>query len=101
MWLFWLLLAWVVVETALAVGIGAAIGVADRNTLAGAVRVHSNAITAGLRPLIGCRLVVDAPLPLAATVVPIRADLRSLNVAVAGAMLLGEALRQTDGWPAA
>ncbi|WP_028965095.1 tRNA (cytidine(34)-2'-O)-methyltransferase [Sphingomonas phyllosphaerae] len=33
--------------------------------------------------------------------VPMRAGLRSLNVAVAGAMLLGEALRQTDGWPAA
>lgn len=32
--------------------------------------------------------------------VPMRAGLRSLNVAVAGAMLLGEALRQTDGWPA-
>ncbi|MCD0389261.1 hypothetical protein LQH03_20025, partial [Acinetobacter baumannii] len=36
-----------------------AIGVADRNTLAGVVRVHSNAKTAGLRPLIGCRLVVQ------------------------------------------
>jgi tRNA (cytidine/uridine-2'-O-)-methyltransferase len=33
--------------------------------------------------------------------VPMRAGLRSLNVAVAGAMLLGEALRQTEGWPAA
>lgn len=32
--------------------------------------------------------------------VPMRAGLRSLNVAVAGAMLLGEALRQTDLWPA-
>ncbi|WP_294198707.1 tRNA (cytidine(34)-2'-O)-methyltransferase [uncultured Sphingomonas sp.] len=31
--------------------------------------------------------------------VPMRAGLRSLNVAVAGAMLLGEALRQTEGWP--
>ncbi|UUR07122.1 error-prone DNA polymerase [Sphingomonas glaciei] len=36
-----------------------AIGVADRNTLAGVVRIHSNAKTAGLKPLIGCRLVVD------------------------------------------
>ena len=36
-----------------------AIGVADRNTLAGVVRVHSNAKTAGLTPLIGCRLVVE------------------------------------------
>jgi error-prone DNA polymerase len=36
-----------------------AIGVADRNTLAGVVRVHSNSKTAGLRPLIGCRLVVS------------------------------------------
>ncbi|MFK3888689.1 tRNA (cytidine(34)-2'-O)-methyltransferase [Sphingomonas sp. NPDC079357] len=32
--------------------------------------------------------------------VPMRGGLRSLNVAVAGAILLGEALRQTDGWPA-
>ena len=31
---------------------------------------------------------------------PMRAGLRSLNVAVAGAMVLAEALRQTDGWPA-
>jgi tRNA (cytidine/uridine-2'-O-)-methyltransferase len=33
--------------------------------------------------------------------VPMRSGLRSLNVAVAGAMLLGEALRQTEGWPTA
>lgn len=32
-------------------------------------------------------------------VVPIRAELRSLNVAVAGAIVLGEALRQTSGFP--
>ncbi|WP_265587608.1 error-prone DNA polymerase [Sphingomicrobium arenosum] len=39
-----------------------AIGVADRDTLAGVVRVHSAAKAAGLRPLIGCRLCpVDAP----------------------------------------
>lgn len=31
--------------------------------------------------------------------IPMRAGLRSLNVAVAAAMLLGEALRQTDGFP--
>lgn len=31
--------------------------------------------------------------------VPIRAQARSLNVAVAAAMVLGEALRQTAGWP--
>jgi tRNA (cytidine/uridine-2'-O-)-methyltransferase len=30
--------------------------------------------------------------------IPIRSDLRSLNVAVAAAMVLGEALRQTDGF---
>ena len=29
---------------------------------------------------------------------PMRAGLRSLNVAVAGAIVLGEALRQTGGW---
>ena len=32
-------------------------------------------------------------------VVPIRRELRSLNVAVAGAIALGEALRQTSGFP--
>jgi len=33
-----------------------AIGIADRNTLAGVVRMHSAAKGAGLKPLIGCRL---------------------------------------------
>jgi tRNA (cytidine/uridine-2'-O-)-methyltransferase len=33
--------------------------------------------------------------------IPMRAGLRSLNVAVAAAMVLGEALRQTDGFSAA
>ncbi|MEQ9608520.1 MAG: tRNA (cytidine(34)-2'-O)-methyltransferase [Kiloniellaceae bacterium] len=33
-------------------------------------------------------------------VIPLRADCRSLNVAQAGAMALGEALRQTGGFPA-
>jgi error-prone DNA polymerase len=42
------------------------IGVADRNTLAGVVRVHGAAKGAGLRPLIGCRLdLQDAPSLLA------------------------------------
>lgn len=31
--------------------------------------------------------------------IPLRPGLRSLNVAVAGAMILGEALRQTGGFP--
>lgn len=31
--------------------------------------------------------------------IPMQAGLRSLNVAVAGGIVLGEALRQTDGWP--
>jgi tRNA (cytidine/uridine-2'-O-)-methyltransferase len=31
--------------------------------------------------------------------VPMRAGLRSLNVALAAAMVLGEALRQTQGFP--
>jgi tRNA (cytidine/uridine-2'-O-)-methyltransferase len=31
--------------------------------------------------------------------IPMRSGLRSLNVAVAAAMVLGEALRQTDGFP--
>lgn len=30
--------------------------------------------------------------------IPIRKDLRSLNIAIAAAMVLGEALRQTDGF---
>jgi tRNA (cytidine/uridine-2'-O-)-methyltransferase len=33
--------------------------------------------------------------------VPMRPEFRSLNVAVAGAIVLGEALRQTDGFPKA
>jgi tRNA (cytidine/uridine-2'-O-)-methyltransferase len=33
-------------------------------------------------------------------VIPIRSGLRSLNVAVAGAMAIGEALRQSGGFPA-
>jgi len=37
----------------------------------------------------------------ARVVVPIRPDLRSLNVAVCAAMILGEALRQTEGFPGA
>src|SRR5438045_970519 len=32
------------------------IGIADRNTLAGVVRMHSACANAGIRPLIGCRL---------------------------------------------
>jgi tRNA (cytidine/uridine-2'-O-)-methyltransferase len=31
--------------------------------------------------------------------IPIKPSLRSLNVAVAAAIVLGEALRQTNGWP--
>ncbi|MEO6255402.1 MAG: PHP domain-containing protein, partial [Sphingomicrobium sp.] len=43
-----------------------AIGIADRNSLAGVVRLHSAAKGAGLRPLIGCRLdLTDAPSLLA------------------------------------
>jgi error-prone DNA polymerase len=43
-----------------------AIGIADRNTLAGVVRMHSACTTAGIRPLIGCRLdLEDAPSLLA------------------------------------
>lgn len=36
----------------------------------------------------------------ARVVIPIRTGLRSLNIAVAAAMALGEALRQIDGFPA-
>ena len=43
-----------------------AIGIADRNTLAGVVRMHSACDVAGLKPLIGCRLdLTDAPSLLA------------------------------------
>lgn len=39
-----------------------AIGIADHNTLAGVVRLHSEAKEANIRPVIGCRLnFVDAP----------------------------------------
>src|SRR5437764_10118401 len=42
------------------------IGIADRNTLAGVVRMHGAAREAGLKPLIGCRLdLTDAPSLLA------------------------------------
>src|SRR5436189_3815977 len=41
--------------TALSHGMDA-IGIADRNTLAGVVRMHSACHGAGLKPLIGCRL---------------------------------------------
>ena len=37
----------------------------------------------------------------ARVVIPMQAGLRSLNVAVSAAMILGEALRQTDSFPAA
>ncbi|MFL6752326.1 MAG: PHP domain-containing protein, partial [Sphingomicrobium sp.] len=53
------------VLTALGHGMDA-IGIADRNTLAGVVRMHSACKGAGLRPLIGCRLdLTDAPSLLA------------------------------------
>src|SRR3954465_14604961 len=53
------------VLTALSHGVDA-IGIADRNTLAGVVRMHSAAKEAGLKPLIGCRLnLTDAPSLLA------------------------------------
>ncbi|HVG48801.1 MAG TPA: error-prone DNA polymerase, partial [Rubellimicrobium sp.] len=45
------------VTTAYSLGYDA-IGVADRNTLAGVVRVHAEARTARMRPVIGCRLVL-------------------------------------------
>ncbi len=51
--------------TALKLGYDA-IGVADRNTLSGVVRMHSACEGAGLKPLIGCRLDInDAPSLLA------------------------------------
>src|SRR3954451_23372128 len=53
------------VMTALPLGYDA-IGIADRNTLAGVVRMHSACKEAGLKPLIGCRLdLMDAPSLLA------------------------------------
>ena len=53
------------VMTALSQGYDA-IGISDRNTLAGVVRMHSACTGAGLRPLIGCRLdLTDAPSLLA------------------------------------
>jgi error-prone DNA polymerase len=53
------------VLTALSHGMDA-IGIADHNTLAGVVRMHSACKDAGLKPLIGCRLdLTDAPSLLA------------------------------------
>src|SRR5215213_2097963 len=53
------------VMTALPLGYDA-IGIADRNTLSGVVRMHSACETAGIKPLIGCRLdLTDAPSLLA------------------------------------
>src|SRR5947209_8585721 len=53
------------VLTALELGMHS-IGIADRNTLAGVVRMHSACKEAGLKPLIGCRLdLTDAPSLLA------------------------------------
>src|SRR4051794_11502708 len=43
-----------------------AIGIADRNTLAGVVRMHSACKEAGLKPLIGCRLDLTDALSLLA-----------------------------------
>ena len=43
-----------------------AIGVADRNSMAGVVRVHAEARTARMRPLIGTRIVLDCGLELLA-----------------------------------
>ena len=49
------------VLTALGLGMDS-IGITDRNTLAGVVRMHSACMGAGIRPLIGCRLdLTDAP----------------------------------------
>jgi error-prone DNA polymerase len=49
------------VLTALPLGYDA-IGIADRNTLAGVVRMHSACKGVGIKPLIGCRLdLTDAP----------------------------------------
>ena len=54
---------------ALALGMDS-IGVADRNTLAGVVRIHSDANAAGMKPMIGCRLdLTDAPSLLAYPIV--------------------------------
>ena len=53
------------VGTALPLGYDA-IGITDRNTLAGVVRMHSACTAVGIRPLIGCRLdLTDAPSLLA------------------------------------
>jgi len=48
---------WELVEQAKALGL-AAIGVADRNTLAGVVRAHAAGKKYGLRVLVGCRLTL-------------------------------------------
>ena len=51
-----------------------AIGVADRNTLAGVVRMHSACDAAGLKPLIGCRLDLRDGMSLLVYPMPAGAD---------------------------
>ena len=53
-----------------------------------------------VRPRIGRRAGPRACGGRFAAVVPIRSGMRSLNVAVAAAMVLGEALRQLEAFPA-
>lgn len=73
-------------------------------TTTGAVPLPDARFTAGDILLLGSEGAgVPAPVHDRADLrvrVPMRAPFRSLNVAVAAAMMLGEALRQTDGWPA-
>jgi tRNA (cytidine/uridine-2'-O-)-methyltransferase len=73
-------------------------------TTRGAVRLDAFRFEAGDTLLLG-RESAGVPDEVHAAVdarviVPIRLETRSLNVTMAGALALGEALRQTDGWPA-
>mgnify|MGYP004533228577 CR=1 FL=1 len=73
-------------------------------TTRGAVPLPSARFDAGDTLLLGCEgaggpEAVHAAAELAVAI-PMRPEMRSLNVAVAGAMVVGEALRQTGGWPA-
>lgn len=92
MWLFWLLLAWVVVATALAVGIGAAIGVADRRARADdlvmdTLLVESPPQTAAPRPAAAPHPARTGPVSARRVPVP----------PVATALVLGVLLLQATG----
>ncbi|GAA0734365.1 tRNA (cytidine(34)-2'-O)-methyltransferase [Sphingomonas japonica] len=74
-------------------------------TTTGATRIDAMTFARGDTLLLGSEGAGVPPEVHAAAdarvVIPMRPGMRSLNVAVAGAIVLGEALRQIGGWPTA